>query len=115
MKVDPEDADSIRAQMTPEEGRVRDWLFVNGEQVRLFVALAGVFCGVLWLYWYILGGGQSVIATVLLAGGGIRFAVWRLVNRQLWEYERRGWKKDLRSPRVEKMKSRLRSDFGYLF
>jgi hypothetical protein len=94
-------------EIKPEEGFLRYWTFINGEQFRLFAALGAAFFGVLWCFLYFFGGGQTVFGTVLLVLAVISFGAWRLLDRQVREYEMRGWKKDKKSPAREKTEIRV--------
>ncbi|GAC1684659.1 MAG: hypothetical protein PVS2B2_23670 [Candidatus Acidiferrum sp.] len=107
MKVEPEDDAPLSDEIKPEEGRVRYWMFINGEQMRLFSALVAAGCGVLWCFLYVLGAGRSVVGIVLLAAGGVSFVIWRMFDRQLREYEGSAWKKDMRSPKLEKIEFKV--------
>ena len=95
--------DDFDDEIRPEDGLLRYWMFINGEQFRLFAALAAAFFGVLWCFLYILGAGQSVFGIVLLVLTGISFVAWRLLDRQLREYEESEWKKDTHSPRRDRI------------
>ena len=95
--------DDFEDEIKPEDGLLRYWTFLNGEQFRLFSALAAAFFGVLWCFLYILGAGQNVFGIVLLVLAGISFGAWRLLDRQLREYEESGWKKDKHSPRRDRI------------
>jgi len=104
---DDEREDDLENEVKPRDGLLRYWTFYNGEQYRLLAGLAAVIFGVLWCYLYFLGEGQSFIAIVLLVLAVISLAVCRLVDIQLRECEERGWKKDKRSRRVEKVEIRV--------
>lgn len=100
-KVDFED------EIKPEDGLLRYWTFINGEQFRLFAALAAAFFGVLWCFLYLFGAGQTVLGIVLLVLAVIGFGVWRVLDRQVREYERSGWRKGKKSPAREKTEIRV--------
>src|SRR5215813_2780402 len=57
---DDREDQSQEDEIKREDGLVRYWMFFNGEQVRLFSALAAAFFGVLWCFLYVLGAGRSV-------------------------------------------------------
>src|SRR5262249_7341106 len=88
--------------MKPQDGRLRYWMFINGEQARLFSALAAGFSAVTWCFLYVLGAGTSIVGITLIALTCVGFVAWRLLDGQMKEYERDGWGKDRRSRRVEK-------------
>jgi hypothetical protein len=90
-------------EIKPEDGLLRYWTFINGEQFRLFSALASAFFGVLWCFLYVLGAGHSVFGIVLLVLTGISFGAWRILDRQLREFEESGWKKDKHSPKRDRI------------
>jgi hypothetical protein len=104
---DDEREDDFEDEIKPEDGLFRYWTFINGGQFRLFSALAAAFFGVLWCFLYILGAGQSVLGIVLLVLTGISFGAWRLLDRQVREYEESGWKKDKHSARRDKIEIRV--------
>jgi hypothetical protein len=104
---DKRENDAGDDDIRPEDGLVRYWMFINGEQVRLFSALAAVIFFVLWCFLYILGGTHTLLGIVLLVLAVISLAAWRLLDKQVREYEERGWKKDKRSPRREKIEIRV--------
>ena len=106
--------DSLDDQIRPEDGLVRSWMFYNGEQVRLFAALAAGFLGVLWCFLYVLGAEQGAVAMAVLVLATFSFIVWRLVDKQLREYEHSGWKKDKHSPKRDKIAIRI-AIFLWLF
>ena len=58
--------DNFEDEIKPEDGLLRYWIFFNGEEYRLFAALAAAFFGVVWCGLYIFGAGQSILGTVLL-------------------------------------------------
>jgi len=93
--------------VNPQDGRERYWLFLNGDRVRLFLALAAAFCAVLWCVLYILGVAQGVLSA-LLAGAAIAcFVVWRVVDSRLRRYEEGGWRKRAGSPKWERIEVRV--------
>jgi len=94
-------------EIKPEDGLVRYWMFVKGEQFRLFSALASAILGVAWCFLYVLGAGQSLISIVLGVLAIVGFFIWRLLDRQLREYEESGWKKDKHSSRRDKVEMRI--------
>jgi hypothetical protein len=95
--------DDFEDDIKPEDGLLRYWTFINGEQCRLFAALAAAFFGTVWGFLYILGAAQTVAGNVLLALALICFGAWRLFDRQVRGYEASGWRKDRKSPRREKI------------
>lgn len=104
MKEEADERESdFQDEIKPEDGLLRYWTFIKGEQFRLFSALAAAFFGVLWCFLYILGAGLSVFGIVLLVLTGISFGVWRILDRQLREFEESGWKKDKHSPRRDRI------------
>jgi len=104
---DIEREDNLEDEIKPEDGLLRYWTFVNGEQFRLFSALAAALFGVFWCFLYILGAGQTVFGIVLLVLAVTSFGAWCLLDRQVREYERGGWKKDKKSPETEKFEIRV--------
>ena len=107
MKVAADNDRSPSDEIRPQDGRARYWMFLNGEQTRLFVALAGALSFVGWSFLYILSVGQRVLAPCLLAVAAVSFVLWRVVDRKLRELERSNWKKDRRPPNVEKLEARV--------
>jgi drug/metabolite transporter (DMT)-like permease len=81
-------------EIRPEDGRLRYWTFFNGEQYRLFAALAAAFFGVVWCGLYIFGAGQTILGVVLLVLALLSFGGWRLLDRQVRWYQGTGWKKE---------------------
>jgi tryptophan-rich sensory protein len=106
-EVDDEREDVFEDEIKPEDGLLRYWMFINGEQFRLFAALAAALFGVFWCFLYILGGGKTVFGIVLLVLAVTSFGAWRLLDRQVREYERGGWKKGKKSPEREKIEIRV--------
>ena len=115
MKEESDDReDDFEDEIKPEDGLVRYWTFINGEQFRLFAALAAAFFGVFWCFLYILGAGKSVFGIVLVVLFVISFAAWRLLDSQVRGYQEKGWKKDKHSPRRDKIEIRV-AIFLWLF
>lgn len=95
--------DEFEDEIKPEDGLVRYWTFLNGEQFSLISALAAAFFGVLWCFLYILGVGQSMFGIVLFVLAGISFLAWQLFGSLLRSYQENDWKKDRRSPKRVKI------------
>ena len=106
--------ESQEDEIKREDGLVRYWMFLNGDQVRLFSALAAAFFGVLWCFLYVLGAGQSAAGIALLTSALVSFWVWRLFDRQIREYEASGWKKDKHSSQRDRIEIRV-AIFLWLF
>jgi hypothetical protein len=104
---DDEREDEFEDDIKPEDGLLRYWTFINGEQFRLFAALAAASFGVFWCFLYILGAGKTVFGIVLVVLAVTSFGAWRLLDRQVREYERSGWKKGKKSPEREKIEIRV--------
>ncbi len=104
---DVEREDEFEDEVKPEDGRLRSWTFFNGEQYRLFAALAAAFLGVVWAGLYVFGAGQSILGTVLLVLALLSFGSWRFLEREVRRYQERGWRKDEESPRREKIELRV--------
>jgi hypothetical protein len=100
---DEDFADEIK----PQDGLERYWFFLNGEQYRLFAALAAAFFAVLWCFSYILGLGRGAVQTTLLVLTGISFVAWRLLDRQWHEYAEKEWRKSKQSARKERIEIRV--------
>jgi hypothetical protein len=94
--------DEIRRQ----DGLERHWVFFNGEQYRLFAAIVGGFCAVLWCFLYILGL-VPVLRVIVGVLAFVCFLAWRLLDRQLRAYEDKGWRKDHRTVKLEKIEIRV--------
>ena len=103
---DDEREHEFEDDIKPEDGLLRYWTFINGEQFRLFAALAAVLFGVLWSFLYILGAGKTVCGIVLLVLAMVSFGAWRLLDRQVREYEGSRWKKDKKPPGRERIEIR---------
>jgi hypothetical protein len=103
---DKRENDSAEDEIRPEDGCEQYWFFINGEQVRLFSALAAAIFFVLWCFLYILGG-ASILENVLLALAVIGLAVWRIFDKQLRYYQERGWTRDRRSAKRAKIEARV--------
>jgi drug/metabolite transporter superfamily protein YnfA len=106
-KGDDERGDDFEDEIKPQDGLLRYWTFLNGENYRLFAGLAAAMFGVLWCLLYVLGAGRSVFGIVLLALGGICVATSLLLDKQVRDYQERGSRKGSRSPRVERVEVRL--------
>jgi hypothetical protein len=113
-EMDEREDDSHEDEIKPEEGFVRHWMFINGDQIRLFAALSAAIFAVLWCFLYILGGGQTIIATILLILAGICLVVWRLLDSELQKYQARSWAKDKHSPKRDRIEIRI-AFFLWLF
>jgi hypothetical protein len=100
------DSEYASDEVRPEDGRLPYWMFINGDQARLFSGLAAAFFALLWCFAYFLGFGSSVVGTVLLAALAVSFVAFWGLGDQLNRYQRAGWK-SLRSPRVEKVEARI--------
>jgi hypothetical protein len=106
-ETDERDDEFDEDEIKPEDGLARYWMYVNGEQVSLFAALtAGIF-GVLWCFLYILGAGQSILGIIVMVLTAISFLAWLAVHGKLREYEESAWKKDKRSPQLERVEIRV--------
>jgi drug/metabolite transporter (DMT)-like permease len=107
----PEDADDrgndFEDEIKPQDGLLRYWTFLNGETYRLFAGLSAALFGVLWCFLYLIGAGQSVFGIIFLALAGISVAIALLLDRQLRDYEERGWRKDKRSPLIDKVEVQI--------
>src|SRR5256885_4395060 len=55
---DTERADTFDDEIKPEDGRLRYWMFFNGEEYRLFAALAAAFFGMSGVVYTFLGRGK---------------------------------------------------------
>jgi hypothetical protein len=107
----PEDTDDrgndFKDEIKPQDGLLRYWTFLNGETYRLFAGLSAALFGVLWCFLCVLGAGRSVYGFVLLALVGISLALFLLLDKQLRDYEGHGWKKDKRSPSIDRLEVRV--------
>ena len=106
-ETDERDDEFGEDEIKPEDGLARYWTYVNGEQVSLFAALAAAIFGVLWCFLYVLDAGQSIFGIVVMVLAAISFLTWLAVHGKLREYEETAWKKDRRSPRLEKVEIRV--------
>jgi hypothetical protein len=113
-KDSDEREDDFEDEIKPEDDLIRYWIFFNGEEYRLFAALAAAFFGVLWCFLYVFGTGKSIPGVVLLALAAISFLAWRLLDDQVRRYEESGWKKDKHSPIRDKIEIRVAA-FLWLF
>ncbi len=73
---DRKDDELISDELRPEDGQFRYWMFVNGEQARLFAALIGVGCFIVWCYLYVMGLTSDVIDVAAKVLGTIAFVGW---------------------------------------
>ena len=89
-----ERADNFDDEIKPEDGRLRYWMFFNGEEYRLFAALAAAFFGIVWCGLYIFGAWESILGTILLVLALLSFGGWRLLDRQARWFQKTGWKKE---------------------
>jgi hypothetical protein len=110
---EPED-ESQEDEIKREDGLVRHWMFLNGEEIRLFSALAATFFGVVWCFLYVLGEAKSAAGIVSLTFAIITFLVWRVFDRQIRQYEESGWRKDKHSSKRDKVEIRVAA-FLWLF
>jgi hypothetical protein len=106
-KEDEEREDDFEDEIKPEDGLLRYWIFFNGEQYRLFAALAAVFLGVLWCFLYGLGAGQTILGIILGALAVISLIAWRTLDQELQKYATSRWKKDKHSPRRVRIELRV--------
>lgn len=90
----------------PENGRLRYWMFVNGERSRLLSGLAAAFFAAIWCFAYFLGFASTLAANTALALAVAGLALCWMLSGQLDRYQRADWK-DLRPPRVEKVERRI--------
>ena len=91
-------------EIKPEDGSFRYWMFLNGEQVRLFSALIALIFGVLWGFLYVLGAGRSLVTKALIVCGGISFLVCLVFDDQIRRYQENGWRKGKQpSPKRQKI------------
>jgi hypothetical protein len=72
-KVSTDPGDEFEDEVRREDGLARYWMFLNGDSVRLFVALASALFGVLWCFLSILGIAQSFCRNVRCRAGGTQF------------------------------------------
>lgn len=91
---DEQNDESQEDEIRQEDGLVQYWMFFNGDQVRLFSALAAAFFGVLWCFLYVLGAGQTVLGIVLGVLTIVCFFIWWALSEQLRKYAESGWRKD---------------------
>ena len=97
-----ERADNFDDEIKPEDGRLRYWMFFNGEEYRLFAALAAAFFGIVWCGLYIFGAGQGILGTILLVLALLSFGGWRLLDRQVRWFQKTGWRRNpSRKERIE--------------
>jgi len=82
-------------------------MFLNGDLVRLFVALASALFGVLWRFLSILGIAQSFLKNVVAALAVLSFVVWRIFDAHLRKYEQGSWRSGKAPPRREKTEIRV--------
>jgi len=108
LRTEGDEADQdFKDEIKPQDGFLRYWIFFNGEQFRLFAALAAAFFAILWCFLYILGNAGSAVGTVLLVLAAIGFGIWRLLDRQIREYEAKNWRRSKQSVRREKTEVRV--------
>ena len=103
----PEDEQSDESQedeIKREDGLVRYWMFFNGDQVRLFSALAAALFGVLWCFLYVFGAGQSVFGIVVGVLAIACFFIWWALSEQLQKYAGSGWRKNKPSSERDRVK-----------
>src|SRR5438046_5339450 len=84
-------------------------MFFNGEEYRLFAALAAAFFGIVWCGLYIFGAGQGILGTILLVLALLSFGGWRLLDRQARWFQKTGWKKESSG----KERIEIRVDIGH--
>ena len=91
----------------PEDGLERHWLFFNGETYRLYAFIVSLFflvcLGILYLFGK--SDGPFGIATGIIAGMSF-LAGWGIHDR-IDQYKERGWRKDWRTPRIERVERRV--------
>jgi len=111
---DDREDQSQEDEIKREDGLVRYWMFFNGEQVRLFSALAAAFFGVLWCFLYVLGAGRSVFAIVLGILAIVSSFIWWMLSDQLQKYAESGWRRDKHSSERDRIEMRV-AIFLWLF
>lgn len=98
-----EQDDDIR----PEDGLERHWLFFNGETYRLYAFIVSLFflvcLGILYLFGK--SDGPFGIAAGIIAG--MSFLAGLGIHDRIDQYQQRGWRKDWRTPRVERVERRV--------
>jgi len=104
---DDQRGDGFEDEIKPQDGLLRYWTFFNGETYRLFAGLTVAILSVFWCFLYILGAGGSIFGIVLLVLAGISAALWLLLDKQLRDFQERGWKKYNRTPLVERIEVRV--------
>jgi hypothetical protein len=104
--IDDKPDDALSDEMKPEHRGLRYWPFFNGEQTRLFAALAAGISGVAWCFLYVLGIASNA-RFVLLVSIVVCGSAWALLDKQIREYERSGWQKDRRSPKLQKIELKV--------
>jgi len=104
------DSDAIKR----DDGPARYWMFLNGEQARLFSALAAALFGVGWCFLYILGAGKSPIGIALQILVVVSLLTCWLFDKKLREYEENDWHLDKRRSKVERLEMRI-AVFLWLF
>ena len=106
-REEDEREEDLEDDIKSEDGLLRYWVFFNGEQYRLFSVLAAAILGVLWFFLYILGAGQTIVGIALLVLTALFLLAWRMLDEQVRNYEKNGWRKDKRSPGREKIEIRV--------
>ena len=101
---DEQDDESQEDEIRREDGVVRYWMFFNGDQVRLFSALAAAFFGVVWCFLYVFGAGQSVFGIVLGVLTIVCVFSWWVLSEQLQKYAASGWRKNKPSLERDRIK-----------
>jgi hypothetical protein len=103
---EPED-ESQEDEIKREDGLVRYWMFFNGEEIRLFSALAAAFFVIIWCFLYVLGAGESTTGVLLLILAITSFSIWCVFDRQIRQYEEIEWRKDKHSSKRDKVEIRV--------
>jgi hypothetical protein len=101
-------------EIKPEDGRLRYWVFFNGEQYRLFSAIITLIFGVLWGFLYVLGAGESKVAIGAFICGAISFVVFGCFTIRLKSMRGGAGERTGLLAKSRRSKSGLPSDCGYL-
>jgi hypothetical protein len=102
-----ESDEELSDEIKREDGLERHWLYFNGETYAVYAFIAFLFflacLGVVYLFGK--NEGPLGVAAAILAVACLMVGIG--IHGRLREYQVRGWKKDWRTPRVERVERRI--------
>jgi len=99
--------DEFDDAIKPEDGLERHWLYFNGETYRLYAFIASLFFLACLGALYLLCKSDSTVGVAAAILAAACFMAGIGIGGRLRLYQDKGWKKDWRTPREERIERRV--------